>query len=187
MKIMKTKIAILMSLMFALVMGAHANTTIVDGGALGPLQVNGDFLFTGSSGVLTLSVANENTLANSVSAVTVTTGTSNSASITSGTLAITVSAGFPIMTSNSTATATFNTSNSSETIYNTSGSLLGAVTITLPATSSPGQMLRYVTKSGVTVVTVTGNLSIGTQPTILGVGGSVAWQCTTSGTFARIQ
>lgn len=107
----------------------------------------------------------------------------------SGNISITGSvSGFVVMTANTTATATFNTSGRNETIYDTSGSLLVALTIALPGTSVAGQIVRYVNKSGVTTVTVTGTVSIGAALTTLAANSSVSWQAIdTGGSWIRIQ
>jgi hypothetical protein len=91
------------------------------------------------------------------------------------------------MTSNTTATATFNTSKNDETIYDTSSSLITALTIALPSTTRSGQILRYISNRTVTTTTVTGTVVVGASPT-LAANSSVAWQAVnTSGSFVRIQ
>lgn len=93
-----------------------------------------------------------------------------------------------VTTSNSTATATFNTSKQSETIYETSTTLIAALTIALPSTTIIGQILRYVSNRVVTAVTVTGTVVAGPALTTFGAAGVAAWQAVdTSGTFIRIQ
>lgn len=93
----------------------------------------------------------------------------------------------PVMTLNTTSTITFNTAGNNETIYNTSGSLLATGTITLPTTTVAGQILRYVSKTGITLVTVTGTVSVGATVTSLAGTVSVAWQAVnTTGTFVRL-
>lgn len=91
-----------------------------------------------------------------------------------------------IATSNSTATATFNTSKQNETIYETSSTLIAALTIALPSTTMVGQILTYVSNRVVTAVTVTGTVVAGPALTTFGAAGSAAWQAVdTSGSFIR--
>jgi hypothetical protein len=91
------------------------------------------------------------------------------------------------MTSNTTATATFNTSNNDETIYDTSTTLLTALTIALPSTTRVGQILRYVSNRTVTTTTVTGTVAVGASPT-LAQNTAIAYQAiNTTGSFLRIQ
>lgn len=97
--------------------------------------------------------------------------------------------GAPIITSNSTSVVTFNTTGDNETIYKSSAFLLVSATITLPTTTSIGQILRYVVNSGITTVTLVGTIVAG-NPTLttLAQYGSVAWQAiNTTGSFVRIQ
>lgn len=96
--------------------------------------------------------------------------------------------GLFLTTLDTTSPATFNTTGQHETIYDNSGSVVANLTINLPATSVTGQILRYVSKAGATIVTVTGTVSIGTALTTLAANSSVAWQAVnTTGTFIRIQ
>lgn len=93
-----------------------------------------------------------------------------------------------VMTNNTTATATFNSGVSDETIYDDSVSLVSSLTINLPSVSRSGQLLRYLSKAGGTIVTVNGNVSVGAAITTLAANSSVAWQSTnTTGTFIRLQ
>jgi len=92
-----------------------------------------------------------------------------------------------LMTANTTGTITFNTSLKAEAIYNTSSSTIASATITLPATSTPGQPLRYVGDGPITTVTMSGTVDDGSTLTTLAAHTSVAWQCTTSGHWIRIQ
>jgi hypothetical protein len=91
------------------------------------------------------------------------------------------------MTSNTTATATFNTSKNDETIYDTSTTLITALTIALPSTTRVGQTLRYVSNRTVTTTTVTGTVTVGASPT-LAQNTAIAYQAiNTTGSFIRIQ
>lgn len=92
-----------------------------------------------------------------------------------------------VMTANTTATATFNTSGFSETIYNTSATTLGTLAITLSTSAVPGMINRYATHGICSVVTVTGTVSIGSAVTALTADSTVAWQALTASTWARIQ
>lgn len=93
-----------------------------------------------------------------------------------------------VMTNNTTATATFNSGVSDETIYDDSVSLVSSLTINLPSVSRSGQLLRYLSKAGGTIVTVNGNVSVGAAITTLAANSSVAWQSTnTTGIFIRLQ
>lgn len=92
-----------------------------------------------------------------------------------------------VMTSNTTATATFNTATNDETIYDTSTTLISALTIALPSTTRVGQILRYVSNRTVTTTTVTGTVLVGATP-VLAANSSIAYQAVnTSGSFIRIQ
>lgn len=92
------------------------------------------------------------------------------------------------MTPNTTATATFNATGKNETIYNSSATLLTALTINLPSTTVAGQMLRYVCKGAVTVLTVNGTIVAGSTVSSLLAGSVLAFQSVnTTGSFARIQ
>lgn len=96
--------------------------------------------------------------------------------------------GLVVTTSNTTATATFNTAGRSETIYDNSASTIASLAINLPATTVAGQILRYVTKGVATIVTVSGTVSIGAAVTTLAANASIAYQAVdTAGTFIRIQ
>jgi hypothetical protein len=98
-----------------------------------------------------------------------------------------VSFGSGLMTANTTSTVTFNTSGNSETVYNSSASTLGSLTLALPVTSSVGQILRYFTAGAVTTVTVTGTV-IGAALTSMSANQTVIYQAVnTTGTFVRIQ
>ena len=91
-----------------------------------------------------------------------------------------------VMTNNNTATATFNTAGYNETIYNTGVSTLASCTITLPATSSIGQICRYSSSPLVASVTIAGTVTFGTPVTAL--VGTIAYQAiNTTGSFIRIQ
>lgn len=91
------------------------------------------------------------------------------------------------MTSNTTATATFNSAGNDETIYDTSSTLLTALTIALPSTTRVGQILRYLSNRTVTTTTVTGTVLVGASP-VLSANTSIAYQAVnTSGSFIRIQ
>lgn len=95
--------------------------------------------------------------------------------------------GTPVMTLNTTGTVTFNSSGNSETIYNTSGTLLASATITLPSTSVVGQTLRYVSAAIITTLTISGTVSLGAAITTMAANGSVAYQSiSTGGAFIRI-
>jgi hypothetical protein len=92
-----------------------------------------------------------------------------------------------VMTANTTGTAAFNSLTKTETIYNTSASTLATLTITLPAASVPGQIVRYVTAGIVTAVTVAGTVDIGAAVTTLTANATVAWQAdATTGHWIRI-
>lgn len=92
-----------------------------------------------------------------------------------------------VMTPNTTATVTYNASGYNETVYDTSGSTITSLSITLPSVTIPGQILRYVTAGIATTVTVTGTVSIGSALTSLAANGSVAYQSiNTTGTFIRL-
>lgn len=94
----------------------------------------------------------------------------------------------PLITLNNTSTFSFNTSGANETIYTTTGSLISTGTIALPSSTLTGQTLRYVTKSGITLVSVTGTIVVGTTLSTLVAGSSVAWQAVnTTGSFVRVQ
>lgn len=91
------------------------------------------------------------------------------------------------MTSNTTATATFNSAGNDETIYDTSGTLITALTIALPSTTRVGQILRYLSNRTVTTTTVTGTVLVGASP-VISANTSIAYQAVdTSGSFIRIQ
>lgn len=97
-------------------------------------------------------------------------------------------AGPVTMTSNATGTITFNNSSNNETIYDTSASTIASATITLPTTSTAGQIVRYVTAGIVTSVTMAGGtVDVGAAITTLAANSSVAWQCDTNGHWLRIQ
>lgn len=96
--------------------------------------------------------------------------------------------GFCVITQDTTSPATFNTNGQNETIYDDSGSVITNLTINLPATTVSGQELRYVSKAGATIVTVSGTVTVGTAITTLAANASVAWQAVDgAGTFIRIQ
>lgn len=96
--------------------------------------------------------------------------------------------GNPKMTANTTSTATFNTVGYSETIYDSSGSTITSLTITLPATTVAGEICRYVTAAVATTVTVNGTVAIGAAVTSLAANSSIAYQAAdNAGTFIRIQ
>lgn len=95
--------------------------------------------------------------------------------------------GTPVMTANTTGTITFNSSGNSETIYNTSGTLLASATITLPSSSVVGQTLRYVSAAIITTLTISGTVSIGAAITTLAANGSVTYQAINiGGSFVRL-
>lgn len=97
-------------------------------------------------------------------------------------------AGLYTMSLVTSSPATFNSVGRNETIYDTSGSVLSNLTIVLPTSTVAGQILRYVSKAGATLVTVTGTVSIGAAVTTLAANASVAWQAVDgSGMFIRIQ
>lgn len=94
----------------------------------------------------------------------------------------------PVMTANSTGTITFNSDSKPETIYNTSSSIIASAAITLPTSSAPGQICRYVTAGAVTTVTMAGGtVDAGAALTTLLANSSVAWQSNASGHWIRIQ
>lgn len=94
----------------------------------------------------------------------------------------------PLITLNNTSTFSFNTSGLNETIYTTNGSLISAGTINLPSITATGETLRYVCKSGVTLVTLNGTVLIGSTLVSLSADSSVAYQAiNTTGSFIRIQ
>jgi len=97
--------------------------------------------------------------------------------------------GAPTATNNNTATATFNTTGTNQTIYNTGGTTLATLTLTLPATTLVGQVVRYTTLPAVTSVTVTGGtVLIGAAVTSLSANQTIAYQAVnTTGSFVRIQ
>jgi len=91
------------------------------------------------------------------------------------------------MTSNSTSTATFNTNMQDETIYNSSGTTVASLTITLPSTNRLGQVVRYVTAAVTTTVTISGTVLIGAAVTTLGANGSIAYQSVSAnGSWIRL-
>lgn len=95
--------------------------------------------------------------------------------------------GTPVMTANTTGTIAFNSSGNSETVYNTSGTLLASATITLPSASTVGQTLRYVSAAIITTLTVSGTISIGAAITTLAANGAVTYQAiNTGGSFVRL-
>jgi hypothetical protein len=95
-----------------------------------------------------------------------------------------------VMTSNTTATITFNTLGNPETIYNTSSSTIVTATITLPATSAAGQLLTYVSNGAITTLTITGGTEDvgGTLPATLAANTTLQFQETgTGGHYVRIK
>jgi hypothetical protein len=96
------------------------------------------------------------------------------------------SGGGALVTSNTTATITFNTSLQSETIYNTSASTIASSTITLPTASFDGQTLTYFTHGAHTAVTMAGGTVVGAALTSLSADQTVEWKASaTSGTWIR--
>lgn len=94
----------------------------------------------------------------------------------------------PIATSNTTGTATFNNTSLDETIYNNSGTTVASLTITLPTTSAPGQIVRYATDAITTTITMAGGTrDIGSDPTTSAVGNVFIWISNTSGHWIRTQ
>src|ERR1700734_2159789 len=92
------------------------------------------------------------------------------------------------MTSNSTGTATFNSSSNSETIYDSSSTTVAALTITLPTTSIPGQLCSYATAAIVTTITMAGGtVDIGSALTASPANGVFIWECDVSGHWIRMQ
>lgn len=100
-------------------------------------------------------------------------------------------AGTPSVTNDNTTTVTFATDGTNQTRYDTTSSLATAITIALPAgaaTSTVGQILRYVSNRAVTTVTVTGTVAAGPALTSFAAAGVAAWQAAdTAGTWIRIQ
>lgn len=95
--------------------------------------------------------------------------------------------GQALVTLNNTATASFNVLGVSETICNTSGTTISAVTLTLPSTSAIGQIVRYVSKSAVTTLTVSGTVTVGATITSLTTNQTIAYQAiNTTGSYIRI-
>lgn len=94
-----------------------------------------------------------------------------------------------VMTANATSNVVFNTAGYSETVYNTSASPIVTLFPVLPATTSVGQILRYVSAGAVTTVSLTGGtVDIGSALTTLSANGSVAYQAdSAAGHFVRIQ
>lgn len=93
-----------------------------------------------------------------------------------------------VMTLDNGSTVTFNNNSTDETIYDTTASTTATLTINLPTTSRPGQIVRYVTARVATVVTLGGgSVIVGSAVTTLAANASVAWQSTSSGAFIRIQ
>jgi hypothetical protein len=95
-----------------------------------------------------------------------------------------------VMTANTTGTITFNSSGHSETISNSSSTLLATATITLPSASTPGQLLTYVGNEIITTLTITGGTQdVGpTLPTTLAANKTLQFQeVGTSGHYIRIQ
>jgi len=93
-----------------------------------------------------------------------------------------------LMTANSSATVTFNAAGNSETQFNVSLSTIASLTINLPTTSIPGEIVRYVSAAAATSVAVNGTVAIGAALTSLAANSSVAWQAVNaSGSWVRIQ
>lgn len=98
-----------------------------------------------------------------------------------------VNIGSSLMTLNTTATAGYNSVGNSETIYNTNSSTLSTLALTLPTTTSVGQVCRYITNGIVTTLTVTGTVVIGAAVTSLAALQSISFQAiNTTGSFVRL-
>lgn len=109
-------------------------------------------------------------------------------SVTGQQLATLVAGNLVLMTSNSTAAVDFNNTGKSETIFNSNPAALPSLTLALPTSSSPGQIVRYITAGGSTSVTVSGTVLIGESLTSLPANGVVAWQsANSSGQWLRIR
>lgn len=92
------------------------------------------------------------------------------------------------MTANSSGAASFNNQGYSETIFNSNPAVLPSLTLALPNSSSPGQIVRYLTAGGASSVTVSGTVLIGESLTTLPANGVVAWQsANSSGQWLRIR
>lgn len=95
--------------------------------------------------------------------------------------------GMSQVTLNNTGTASFNVLGLSETIYNTSGTTISALTLTLPSVSAVGQVVRYVSKSAVTTLTVSGTVTVGAAITSLSANQSIAYQAiNNTGSYIRV-
>jgi hypothetical protein len=96
--------------------------------------------------------------------------------------------GSAVMTANLTGTATFNSYGNSETIYNLGGGTLSTLALTLPTTTSIGQICRYMTKPAVTTITLTGTVVAGAALTSMTANTIASYQAiNTTGSFIRIQ
>lgn len=94
------------------------------------------------------------------------------------------------MTANTTGTITFNTAGHSETISDSSSTLLATATITMPSSSTQGQLLTYVGNEIITTLTITGGTQdVGpTLPTTLAANKTLQFQeVGTGGHYVRIQ
>lgn len=85
----------------------------------------------------------------------------------------------------------FNLNAQNELQYNNSATVAPSAQINLPAgdeNTQPGQIVGYVTKAGVTSVSVNGNVAVGAPLTTLAANQYVAWQAVdNNGAFVRIQ
>ena len=96
---------------------------------------------------------------------------------------------FQITTSGSVSgTVTFNASKKHETIYLSSASTITSITAALPTVTLVGQMVRLMSKSAITTLTISGTVAAGATLTSMTAGQCAVYQATnTTGTFIRIQ
>ena len=80
------------------------------------------------------------------------------------------------------------TGNPDETLYLTSVTTITSQAVIRPTTTRKGQILRLVSKSAVTTLTISGGATVsGSNPTTLLAGGSIAWQAIdTTGDYIRL-